>query len=183
MVYPVSLFGNNSMFCPTCNQQLSDNLRYCSKCGTRLDIIADYLSNPNKQLLREKQAITGISLILITVFILLINFIIFGATTLPHLPSKGFFFWLWIINILTSVVIGGTGMSKLIKSGFLKDLKERNLRVQIEELEQKYKKVSRGEKHLRSEDNESKRVIEWGSVTEDTTRALMDGHEQEGKQG
>jgi hypothetical protein len=171
------------MFCPTCSQQLSDNLRYCSRCGTRLDLIADYLSNPDKQLQREKQSITGITLILITVFMLLINFIIYGATSLPHLTSKRFFFWLWMINILTSIIIGGIGLSKLIRSGFLRELKERELRIQMVELEQKYKKVGGGETDKRGEVNESKKVIEPGSVTEATTMRLLARQEQEGKQG
>ncbi len=171
------------MFCPTCSQQLSDNLRYCSRCGTRLDIIADYLSNPNKQLQREKQSITGITLILVTAFMLLINFIIYGATTMPHLTSRGFFFWLWIINIVTSIAIGGTGLSKLIRSGFLRELKERNLRIQMAELEQEHKKVVGREGEMRGDTNEVKRVIEPGSVTEATTMRLRAGHEQEGKQG
>lgn len=171
------------MFCPNCSQQLSDNLRYCSRCGTRLDIIADYLSNPSKQLQREKQSITGITLILITVFMLLINFIIYGATTLPHLTSSEFFFWLWIINIATSLVIGGAGLSNLIRSGFLKDIKERELRIQMIELEEKYKKVGRGEREMRDDTREVKRMIEPGSATEATTMSLKAGHEQEGKQG
>ena len=171
------------MFCPTCSQQLSDNLRYCSRCGTRLDIIAEYLADPNKQLQREKQSITGISLILITLFILLINFIIYGATTLPHLTSRGFFLGLWIINILTAMVMGGIGLSKLIRSGFLRDLKERELRIQLEELEQRYKKVSGRENVMRGELGEPKRVIEPGSITEATTMNLVAGQEQEGNQG
>jgi hypothetical protein len=146
-------------------------------------MIADYISNPNKQLQREKQSITGITLILVTVFVLLINFIIYGATTLPHITSGGFFFWLWIINIVTSMVIGGAGLSKLIRSGFLRDLKERDLRIQMMELEQKYKKVGRGEKEMRGDANEANRVNEPGSVTEATTMRLGAGHEQDGKQG
>ena len=73
-------------------------------------------------------------------------------------------------------------MSKLIRSGYLRDLRERELRIQIAEFEQKYKKVGEGEKAIRNEVKESKRVIEPGSVTEETTMRLMSGKEQEGKQ-
>jgi hypothetical protein len=114
---------------------------------------------------------------------LLINFIIYGATTLPHLTSRGFFLWLWIINIVTSIVIGGSGLYKLIRSGFLKNLRERDLRVQMVELEQKYKKVGGGEKDMRGDVKEVKRAIEPGSVTEATTMRLEDRHEEEGRQG
>jgi hypothetical protein len=131
--------------------------------------------------LKDRQSINGITLILITLFILLGNFIIFGATSLPHLTSGGFFFWLWIINILTAVVVGGAGLSKLIKSGFLRELKERDLRIQIAELEQQYKHLSAGQKPINVGGSETTRQIEQGSVTESTTRTLAGRHDQESK--
>lgn len=167
------------MFCPTCSKQLSDDLRYCSQCGTRLDIIANYLANPHGQISQEKRMITGITLILITAFILLINFIIYGATSLPHQASRGFFFWLWVINILTALVIGGSGITKLVRSGFFRELKERDLRIQMAELEQRYKKLDGGESQMRVEATQAKRVIEPGSVTEATTMKLRKIHEEE----
>ena len=169
------------MFCPTCSKQLSDDLRYCSQCGTRLDIIANYLANPDRQISQEKRTITGITLILITALILLINFIIYGATSLPHQTSRVFFFWLWVINILTALVIGGSGVTKLVRSGFFRELKERDLRVQMAEIEQRYKNVGGGESQMRDETGQAKRVIEPGSVTEVTTRKLRNREEEESK--
>ena len=169
------------MFCPTCSKQLSVDLRYCSQCGTRLDIIADYLANPDRHILQEKRAITGITLILVTTFTLLINFIIYGATSLPHLTSRGFFFWLWVINILLALVIGGSGVTKLVRSGFLRELKERDLRLQMAELEQRYKKVDGGESQIKGEAKQAKSVIEPGSVTEVTTMRLRSRDEGESK--
>lgn len=166
------------MFCPTCSKQFSDDLPYCSQCGTRLDIIANYLANPDRQISQEKRMITGITLILITAFILLINFIIYGATSLPHQTSGGFFFWLWVINILTALVIGGSGITKLVRSGFFKELKERDLRIQMAELEQRYKKVGGGERQIRGEGKQAKRVIEPESVTEATTMRLRKRQEE-----
>jgi hypothetical protein len=169
------------MFCPTCSKQLSDDLRYCSQCGTRLDIIANYLANPDRQISQEKRTITGITLILITTFILLINFIIYGATSLPHLTSRGFFFWLWVINILTALVIGGSGVTKLVRSGFFRELKERDLRIQIAELEQRYKNLDVGESQMKDEARQAKRVIEPGSITEVTTMRLRNRDQEASK--
>jgi hypothetical protein len=167
------------MFCPTCGKQISDELPYCSQCGTRIDIIAKYLADPVRKVSEEKRAVTGITLILITAFTLLINFIIYGATSLPHQASGGFFFWLWVINILTALVIGGSGITKLVRSGFFKELKERELRVQMAELEQRYKKIDGGNSQPKGEAEQAKRVIEPGSVTEATTMRLRERHEEE----
>lgn len=169
------------MFCPTCSKQLSDDLRYCSQCGTRLDIIANYLANPDRQISQEKRMISGITLILITAFILLINFIIYGATSLPHQTSRGFFFWLWVINILTALVLGGSGVAKLVRSGFFRELKERDLRIQMAELERRYKNLEGAKSQIRDEAVQTKRVIEPGSVTEGTTLRLRTSDPEESK--
>ena len=65
------------------------------------------------------------------------------------------------------LAIGGTGAAKLIRSGFFRELKERDLRVQMAELEQKYKKLERRE------------MVEPPSVTEATTIKLRPKHEED----
>ena len=72
------------MFCPKCNQQqISDDVRFCSRCGFPLSVVAELLSNDgvlianqietreNAPLLRRKGARIGAKIIFLSVFLTL----------------------------------------------------------------------------------------------------------------
>ena len=71
--------------------------------------------------------------------------------------------------------------TKLVRSGFLRELKERDLRIQMAELERKYKNVEGAKSQIRDEAVQTKRVIEPGSVTEGTTFRLRTSDQEESK--
>jgi hypothetical protein len=159
------------MFCPQCSHpQVSDATRFCSHCGLPLGLVTDLVGNSSNQLQREKREITGIGLMMATV-LMLINFIIvFGSVVLPHL-SNPVFFWIWIFFVISSLVIGGLGVTNLIRGGFFKRLKERERRLQLMKERQMFPEKVKSA----SVDVETvPRLIEPASVTETTTRELLD---------
>lgn len=119
------------MFCPECgHRQVSNEMRFCARCGLPLGLVTDLLDDSGRQLQREKREITGIGLIMATL-LMLINFIIvFGAITLPHLANP-VFFWIWASFVIGSLIIGGFGVTNLIRGGFFKRLKEREARLHL----------------------------------------------------
>lgn len=167
------------MFCPRCaHQQASNEMRFCSRCGLSLGLVTDLVTNSSEQLKREKRELTGIALIMATV-LMLINFIIvFGAVTLPHLGNS-VFLWLWLGFVSTSLVIGGLGLANLIRGGFFKRLKERELRLNLlkaEQASQMLKEKSESDNRnagLFPPSESSPRSLDQPSVTETTTRELQ----------
>ena len=82
------------MFCPQCgHQQVSNETRFCSRCGMSLGLAADLLPTSGDQLQREYRELTGVGLIMATVIMLLSFFFVFGVVTLPHL-GNAVFLWL-----------------------------------------------------------------------------------------
>ena len=71
------------MFCPQCgHRQASNDVRFCARCGLSLGLVTDILANSSDQIQREKRELTGISLMMATVFLLLNFMIVFGAVAL-----------------------------------------------------------------------------------------------------
>jgi hypothetical protein len=117
------------MFCPQCgNQQVSNDMRFCSRCGLSLDLVTGLLSNSVNALQREKREITGIGLMMATVLMLLNFIIVFGTVVLPHLANP-VFLWIWVSFVIASLIVGGFGLANLIRGGFFKRLKERERRL------------------------------------------------------
>ena len=82
------------MFCPRCgHEQVSDETRFCSRCGLPLGLVTGLVTSSSNQLKREKRELTGISLMMANV-LMLVNFIIvFGAVTLPHFANPAFLWY------------------------------------------------------------------------------------------
>jgi hypothetical protein len=161
------------MFCPQCgHQQVSSDRRFCSNCGLSLSLVTDLLATTSTQLQREKREITGIGMMIATI-IMLINFIIiFGAATLPHLINP-VYFWVWAFFVISSLSLGGAGLANLIRSGFFKRLKEREMRLNLMKLEEKRQVLSQEAKSTNIDVESVPRLVEPVSVTETTTRELQ----------
>jgi len=111
------------MFCPQCgHRQVSNDMRFCSRCGLPLDLVTDLLANSDNQLQREKREITGIGLMMATVLMLTNFIIVFGAVTLPHLANP-VFLWIWVSFVIGSLIVGGFGLANLIRGGLLQEVK------------------------------------------------------------
>ena len=160
------------MFCPQCgHQQVSNDTRFCSRCGLSLGLVTDLLANSGNQLRREKRELTGIGLVMATV-LMLVNFIIvFGAITLPHLANP-VFLWIWLSFVISSFVVGGLGLANLIRGGFFKRLKERESRLRLMKSEQGRQMLPEGATSARFGAEAMPRLVEPASVTETTTRDL-----------
>ena len=160
------------MFCPQCgHQQVSDDTRFCSRCGLSLGIVTDLLANSVHQLQREKRELTGIGLMMATVLMLTNFIIVFGAVTLPHLANS-VFLWIWLSFVISSLVIGGLGLTNLIRGGFFKKLKEREARLQLMKVEQGRQALPGGAERAGIGGGTIPRLFEPASVTETTTREL-----------
>jgi hypothetical protein len=157
------------MFCPQCShRQVSNDTRFCSRCGLPLGLVTDLVASSDNQLQREKREITGIGLMMATV-LLLINFIIiFGAVALPHLANP-VFLWIWVSFVIGSLIAGGFGLANLIRGGFFKRLQERERRLHL----MKERQMLLEEVKSASFDVEPMpHLVELVSVTETTTREL-----------
>ncbi len=151
------------MFCPKCgHQQVSDDIRFCARCGLSLGIVTDMVVNTGNQLQREKRELTGIALMMAAILMLLNFIIVFGTVTLPHLANP-VSFWIWLSFVLSSLLVSGFGLANLIRSGFFKRLKERQARMMMSP--ERVDQVSQAEA--------IPRLVEPASVTEMTTRELQ----------
>ena len=166
------------MFCPQCgHRQVSNEMRFCSRCGLPLDLVTDLLVKSDNQLKREKREITGIGLMMATVLMLMNFIIVFGTITLPHLANP-VFIWIWASFVISSLIIGGFGLANLIRGGFFKRLKARESRLYMMKERQMLPDAVKSE----SLDVEAKPpLVEPVSVTETTTRELGTIAKQTGK--
>jgi hypothetical protein len=161
------------MFCPQCaHQQVSDETRFCSRCGLSLGLVTDLLGNSSDQLRREKRELTGIGLVMATVLMLMNFIIVFGAITLPHLANP-VFLWVWVAFLISSLIVGGSGLANLIRGGFFKRLKERESRLKLLKLEQKHRMLSEESGSMSFDARSIPRLVDPVSVTETTTRELQ----------
>ena len=160
------------MFCPQCGrQQVSSDTRFCSGCGLSLGLVTDLVVNSSNHFQREKREIMGVGLSLATLLMLLNFIIVFGVITLPHLMNP-VFLWIWVSFVTSSLIIGGFGLANLIRGGFFKRLKERDLQLKLMKLEQERQKLPQA-KSASVEVESKPRQVEPVSVTERTTRELQ----------
>ena len=176
LAYPRSVFEKLKegildvpMFCPQCgHHQVSNDMRFCARCGLPLELVTDLVASSGTQFQREKRELTGIGLMMATV-LMLINFIIvFGTVVLPHLANP-VFLWIWISFVVSSLVMGGFGVMNLIRGGFFKRLKERERRLHLMKERQT---LPEPVKSASFDDGAMPRSFEAVSVTETTTREL-----------
>jgi hypothetical protein len=140
-------------------------------CGLSLGLVTDLVANSSNQLKREKRELTGIALMMATV-LMLVNFIIvFGAVTLPHLASPAFL-WIWVAFVISSLIVGGYGLANLIRGGFFKRLKERELRLKLLKSEQEHQGLPEKSGSASFDARSMLRPVDPVSVTETTTREL-----------
>jgi hypothetical protein len=159
------------VFCPQCgHQQVSNETRFCSRCGLALGLVTDLLINSGN-LQREKKEITGIALMMATVLMLLNFVIVFGTVVLPHLANP-VFLWIWLGFVLSSITVGGIGLANLIRGGFFNKLKERESRLRLMKLEEEREALPETAKTGSITTAAMPPVAEPPSVTETTTREL-----------
>ena len=161
------------MFCPQCgHQQISNEIRFCSRCGLSLGLATDLLPTSGNQLQREHRELMGVGLMMTTVLLLINFFLVFGLVTLPHLTNT-VFLWLWLTFLVTALGVGGFGLAYLIRGGFFKRLKERDARLRLMKAEQERLKQADETKLVHAVSvPTSSLLVEPASVTETTTREL-----------
>ena len=164
------------MFCPHCgHQQVSNETRFCSRCGFSLDLVVDLVANSSTQLQREKRELRGISLLLAAVIMLLNYFFVFGVVTLPHLANP-VFLWIWLLLLVSAFGVCGFGLADLIRGGFFKKLKAREARLSLMKAQQKREIEVDVPRVLdtvtRASIGTAEVPLEPASITETTTRQL-----------
>ena len=158
------------MFCPRCgHEQVSDETRFCSRCGLPLGLVTGLVANSSSQLKREKRELTGIGLMMATVLMLMNFIIVFGAVTLPHLANP-VFLWIWVGFVISSLIVGGYGLANLIRGGFFMRLKERESQLKV--LKAEVEQQGLPEKSP-STSFDARSMVDPVSVTETTTRELQ----------
>jgi hypothetical protein len=172
------------MYCPQCGTQTEQITKFCKSCGLKLADHARLLEEPfeaerltQEQWRREKRMMTGVTLMMVTAFNLIIFLTVFGSVTLPHLEGKAFQANLIVLLafLFGSLAVGSIGLAYLISSGFFKNMRERQLRIELALLEQKRKALEEINSPINQPIPESPRMkteAETTSVTEQTTREL-----------
>ena len=158
------------MFCPRCgHEQVSNETRFCSRCGLPLGLVTGLVANSSDQLKREKRELTGIGLMMATVLMLMNFIIVFGAVTLPHLANPAFL-WIWVGFVISSLIVGGFGLANLIRGGFFMRLKERESQLKMLKAEQEQQGLP---EKSPSTSFAARSMVDPVSVTETTTRELQ----------
>ena len=169
------------MYCPKCAEQVSDAMRFCSKCGLSLDGISDLIEANEGRLKREKKEVLGIGMLIGTVMVLLFYYLMFGALTLSHITDEDVLA-AWIIGLTSALLLGGVGLYNLISSGFFRKFKERRIKIRLERLKQQERELETRLKNKLIEEkpvvqiSETAKMVETPSVTDATTRNLEENH-------
>jgi hypothetical protein len=166
------------MYCPGCGAQIEHTVKFCKGCGLRLSEHARLLESQrepeadgNRPMRRERQLTTGVVLMLVTAFNLLIFLTVFGAITLS-LGNRPGFLWMLLSFLAASLITGGLGVFNLARSGFFREMQERQLRYDLARLEEKQRALAAKTENAVVEINSAPRIGEAVSVTEVTTREL-----------
>ena len=135
------------MFCPQCGAQTEQSTKFCKSCGLKLADHARLLEEPREaermsevQWLREKRLLTGVIMTLVSVFDLVLFFIIFGTVALSNLGNPAFHksgLITLLVFLFASLLTAGIGVGNLIASGFFRNMRERQLRIELGLLEQR----------------------------------------------
>jgi hypothetical protein len=172
------------MYCPQCGIQTEQKTKFCKSCGLKLADHARLLEEPREaermtqeQWRGEKRLMTGVTLLMVTAFDLIIFLIVFGSVTLSDLEGKGYKAGLTMLLtfLFVSLALGAAGAFNLISSGFFKNIRERQLRAELALLEQKRKALEEMNSPINQTFPQSPRMKaepEMVDVTEHTTREL-----------
>src|SRR5262249_29227179 len=131
----------------------------------------------HEQWRREKRMMTGVILMMVGALDLIVFLIVFGSITLPHLEGRQFTASLTVLLIFLfiSLGIGAAGVISLISGGFFKNIRERQLRIELAMIEQKRKAIEEANSSTTQVIPRSPRMnaeVEMIDVTEHTTREL-----------
>ncbi len=169
------------MFCPQCGAQTEQSTKFCKSCGLKLADHARLLEEPREvermseaQWRRERRLMIGVVMMIVTVFDLILFFVIFGSILLaqPHNNQPGYLIMLASF-LAVALICTGTGVWNLVGSGFFRNMRERQLRIELALLEQKRKAIESETQKNQTSLPHPKRDAEGLSVAENTTRELQ----------
>ncbi|HKX31479.1 MAG TPA: zinc ribbon domain-containing protein [Blastocatellia bacterium] len=169
------------MHCPKCGTYTDQPPKYCKSCGLKLADHASLLERSDgapaqseDQIRREKRLMTGVSLMCVTLFNLTIFFCVFGITALQDLASdsRRSLLWMFVSFIATSLITGGLGLFNLLRSGFLKNLQERQLRLELALIEKRRQALEATSERAAPETQSPPGASEATSIADETTRRL-----------
>jgi len=137
----------SKIYCPKCGKDTLSKNRFCPGCGMELESVASLISSDNKSPETELKNVAGQTLVMSGAFVALMSLFVFGVVTIPHMVNYLLLFSIWGLLLGTSAIVTGTGVAKLIRTGFLKELKEREMKARLAQLEQKRRvvEISAGE--------------------------------------
>lgn len=166
------------MYCPNCSAQIEHAINFCKACGLKVTDHARLLeeqreaeSEGERPMRRERRLMTGVVWTFVTAFDLLIFLTVFGAITLTQ-PIRPGFLWMLISFLAASLISGGLGVFNLARSGFFRELQERQLRYDLARLEKMQRALAAKSERTAVEARPAPRLAEPASVTEATTREL-----------
>lgn len=171
------------MYCPQCGAQTEQSTKFCKACGLKLADHARLLEEPREaegtseaQWLREKRLLAGVITTLASVFQLLIFLLIFGLGTLANLSNPAFHkngLIMLLSFLFASLVTAGIGVGNLIASGFFRNMRERQLRIELGLLERKRKSLENETPKSQATLPHPNHEAEIAGITEHTTRELQ----------
>jgi uncharacterized membrane protein YciS (DUF1049 family) len=170
------------MFCPQCGAPAEATTKFCKSCGLKLAEHGRLLEEQRgegpgntPEWLREKRVSTGVILLLVSVFNLLLFFLIFGVTALSNLGNPEFRTagtTELVVFLLTSLLTAGIGIGNLVAGGFFRNFRERQLKVELALLEQRRKKLENQTQKSPAALPPPSHEADVPGVTEHTTREL-----------
>lgn len=137
----------SKMYCPKCGKDTLIKNRFCPGCGMELESVASLISSDNKSPETELRNVTGLGQVMAGALVALMSLFVCGLATIPHLANYLLFLSIWGLLVGMSAITIGTGIVKLIRTGFLKELKEREMKARLAQMEQKRRvvEISAGE--------------------------------------
>ncbi len=168
------------MFCPQCGAQTEQQTKFCKSCGLKLTELARIVEPPvetppqtAERTRREKWLWEGSLVTLMSVIIQLFLFIVFGLATWSLMSGfRPVYFVFLAMSLLTAV----SGISLMLRGGFLTEFNRRALRRQLAALEQQLREAEESEGGRPDAAHLLKPLSQAGDlpgVTEHTTRELQ----------
>jgi hypothetical protein len=168
------------MYCPKCGAQTEPQTKFCKSCGLKLTELARIVEPPietppqtDEQAQRERWLWEGSQVTMLSVVIQLVLFILFGLATWSLIPDLHPVYFIFLaLSLLTAV----SGISLMLRGGFLTEFNRRAMRRQLAVLEQKLREAEESEGRHPDAAHLLKPLSQAGDlpgVTEHTTRELQ----------